>query len=182
MQNVTECYRMLQNVTECYRMSHNVMLQNATECHVVGLVATALWVLANAQAVNTGATVVVWPRPKDIIAGALDPLLQGGHVHNNLLNGLDQLIAAAPPATGGVVILNFTSDVIYPGPAKLQRANDIEGHLTRCEVLVFAFPLRHQLWPLDAGLVRPALLPLVHLLPQRRPAPHRRVAHLILSS
>ena len=50
----------------------------------MGLVATALRVLANAQAVNTGATVVVWPRPKGIIAGALDPLLQGGHVHNNI--------------------------------------------------------------------------------------------------
>ena len=99
----------LQNNAECCRM-----LQNVTECHVMGLVATARRVLANAQAVNTGATVVVWPRPKDIIAGALDPLLQGGHVHNTLLYGLDQLIAAAPPATGGVVFLNFTNDVLYP--------------------------------------------------------------------
>ena len=79
----------LQNNAECC-----IMLQNVTECHVtrMGLVATALRVLANAQAVNTGATVVVGPRPKDIIAGALDPLLQGGHVHNNLLHGLDRLI------------------------------------------------------------------------------------------
>jgi hypothetical protein len=43
----------LQNNAECCRM-----LQNVTECHVMGLVATARRVLANAQAVNTGATVV----------------------------------------------------------------------------------------------------------------------------
>ena len=93
----------------------------------MGLVATALRVLANAQAVNTGATVVVGPRPKDIIAGARDPLLQGGHVHTTLLYGLDRLIAAAPPATRGVVFLNFTNDVRcppIPGPACKTATND----------------------------------------------------------